>query len=376
MLVIDEAHRIKGGAKSIRWLRCKEISSHVKRVDLLSGTPMPQSFDDLRNLFAISWPHVPKTKLSDAVFKKMKRGSIFVRTTKNELGLPPLNISSHPVEMGEKQAEIYSALCRSYRGAFSLSPSEESYFGAKGRAVMTLIAAASNPGLLAGITREDAYLGLEWPPKDFLLSDSLLDLVQRYASIEMPPKYKWIREFGEKAHNENRKVLVWSNLIGNILALCRVLEPLNPVVIYGSTSNEDRVSGIKKFRNDPSCSILISNPQTLGEGVSLHKECHDAIFLDRSYNAGQYLQSLDRIHRLGLHKNQKTNIHLLISKFSIDQRIAPRIEYKIDQLAQALNDEGLVKNSLPDENEVYPDEILGIDQFDLDDLFSHLKSYE
>ena len=375
-VVLDEAHRVKGGAKSIRWRRCRDLSVYAKRIDLLTGTPMPQSFEDLRNLFGLTWPNVPKNILSDSALRNMSNGSIFVRTTKNELGLPPLKIYSHQVDMGDKQAEIYSALCRAYSGTFRLSGDEESYFGSKGRAVMTLIAAASNPGLLAGIYSEDAYLGLEWPPRDTLVADSLLEIVQSYASLEMPPKYKWIREFCQKAQNEGRKVLVWSNLIGNILALSRVLEPLKPVVIYGAVSTEDRITRIDQFRNDPSCYILISNPQTLGEGISLHNVCHDAIYLDRSYNAGQYLQSIDRIHRLGLPKYQRTCIHLLQSRASIDQRIAPRLEYKIEMLSKALNDEGLVKNSLPDETAELPDEILGIDQFDLNDLFSHLSTYE
>ena len=45
--------------------------------------------------------------------------------------------------------------------------------------------------------------------------------------------------------------------------------------------------------------VLLANPQAMSEGISLHLECHDAIWLDRTYNAGQYLQGIDRIHRLG-----------------------------------------------------------------------------
>ena len=35
------------------------------------------------------------------------------------------------------------------------------------------------------------------------------------------------------------------------------------------------------------------------EGISLHKVCKRALYLDRTYNAAQYLQSRDRIHRIG-----------------------------------------------------------------------------
>ena len=82
LLVIDEAHRIKGGVNSIRWRRCKALSVLAKRIDLLTGTPMPQDFDDLRNLFSLTWPNVPRTYLTDSLLSSMKRNSIYVRTTK------------------------------------------------------------------------------------------------------------------------------------------------------------------------------------------------------------------------------------------------------------------------------------------------------
>lgn len=376
MLVIDEAHRIKGGVKSIRWRRCKVLASHANRVELLTGTPMPQDFDDLRNLLAVSWPNVPRTFLSDSLFLGMERNSIYVRTTKDELNLPPIKIIPTLIKMGKVQTDVYSALRKAYVKMFSLSTSDKSYFGSKGRAVMNLLAASSNPGLLEKVVSEDAYLGLEWPPREISDNESLVSLVGRYASIETPPKYIWIRERCENIRKEGAKVLIWSTLVGNIEALSIVLRDLNPAIVYGSVVDEDRKAQITKFRNDPSCHVLISNPQTLGEGISLHKECHEAIYLDRSYNAGQYLQSLDRIHRLGLPKNQITTVHVLISEHSIDERINVRLEEKITNLSNALNDEGLLKNSIPDETNSLPDEILGINQYDLADLFTHLNSDE
>ena len=124
MLVLDEAHRVKGGTKSVRWFGCRELSHHASRVELLSGTPMPQGYQDLRNLFSLSWPNVPQTYFTDELFKSLKRGSLFVRT-KNELGLNPPIIVSHDIEMGKIQKDVYTALCRSYRGAFTLTDHDD-----------------------------------------------------------------------------------------------------------------------------------------------------------------------------------------------------------------------------------------------------------
>lgn len=376
MLVIDEAHRIKGGASSVRWRACLELSNRATRVDLLTGTPMPQSQEDLKNLFSLSWHGVPSYFFTNERLTKLKRGGVFVRTTKDELSLPPMRIEAILLPMSDVQGEVYTALKRSFIGKFGMSSGDQSYFGKRGKAVMSLIAAATNPGLLMRGINEDAYLGLQWPPEVLSGSERLLRVLENYSLHEMPAKYEWVSKFVAKAAKEGRKVLVWSTFVGNLLALQRVLEPFEPALVYGGTPIEERLAEIARFRASDKCTVLLSNPQTLGEGVSLHKECHDAIYVDRSYNAGLYLQSLDRIHRLGLSANQTTNVYLLESESSVDRNIARRLALKIDRLGTYLNDDGLVEVSLPSDDEYdLPDSIIGLDDFDLNDLFEHLREH-
>lgn len=377
LLVLDEAHRVKGGGASVRWRACRDVASVAARVDLLTGTPMPQSFEDLRNLLDLSWTRIPRSYFSDSRLQSLRRGQVFVRTTKSELGLPTPKIIEERVTPGVIQEQIYSALTRAYFGTFQLSSNDERLMGQKGRAVMSLLAAATNPGLLLGLERDDAYLNLQWPPREVASSAHLMNIVETYASVEIPPKYEWIRRFVEVAANDGRKVLVWSTFVGNLHALERVLSPFSPLVIYGATANADRRVLLDKFRQDSSCSVLLTNPQTLGEGVSLHKHCHDAVYVDRSYNAGLYLQSLDRIHRLGLSPDDETRVYLLGTLGTIDQRVSIRLRTKVDRLARAMDDGGLVRVSMPDDSlEIDRDEVLGLDSLDLDDLFSHLREYE
>lgn len=377
LLVLDEAHRIKGGGASVRWRACRDIASVAIRVDLLTGTPMPQSFEDLRNLLDLSWSRIPRSYFSDSRLQSLRRGQAFVRTTKSELGLPKPQIFEERISPGSIQEQIYSALTRAYFGTFQLPSADERLMGKKGRAVMSLLAAATNPGLLLGIEHADAYLNLQWPPREVASSVHLMNVVGAYASLEIPPKYEWVRRFVEMAANEGRKVLVWSTFVGNLHALERVLLPFSPSVVYGATSTSDRRVLLDKFRHDSSCSVLLTNPQTLGEGVSLHKQCHDAIYVDRSYNAGLYLQSLDRIHRLGLASEEETRIYLLGTLGTIDQRVSIRLATKVDRLARAMDDSGLVRVSMPDDSLVLDrDGVLGMDSLDLDDLFSHLAGDE
>lgn len=374
MVVLDEAHRVKGGNASVRWRGCAQLTAVARRVDLLTGTPMPQSFNDLANLFALSWPQVSKSLMTEQFLTSLPTGSVFVRTTKSELDLPPVDLRIEPIEMGELQSQIYSALRKSYAGAFNLSTSQEAFFSSKGKAVMTLIAVATNPALLMGLREEEDFRGLSWPPEEVDIQASLMDVVSQYISAEMPPKYEWVRRYCEKASTEGRKVLVWSNFVGNLRALERVLKQLDPAIIYGGISNDDRKKELVRFRSSSTCNVLLTNPQTLGEGVSLHQECHECIFVDRIYNAGLYLQALDRIHRLGLSKDQITTVHVLQSRNSVDVRVGFRLEAKIKAMSAALNDQGLVKASIPEFSELVPEDLVGMDKFDADDLFGHLTS--
>ena len=144
----------------------------------------------------------------------------------------------------------------------------------------------------------------------------------------------------------------------------------------GNTSEDDRKIQLNKFRTDESCGVLITNPQTLGEGISLHKVCHTAVYIDRTFNAGQYLQSLDRIHRLGLSDDTITKIYFLKTKLTIDERISFRLEEKISRMSDVLNDFGLIRSSIPnmDNNDKF--DSLNLDANDIEALLGHLRSDE
>ena len=375
LLIIDEAHRIKGGNFSVRYRGAKELVRFAARTDILTGTPLPQGLDDLRNLLHLSWKTIPVSYFSDSRLQSLRRGGIFVRTTKAELGLPPVSIREVALPMGEMQSQIYSALGKNYVGQFAMSTRDENYLRGRGKAVFTLLAVASNPGLLLNRVNEGAYLDVAWPPREVIGDENLLALVNDYVQYEIPPKYVWLQNLLKNRSEQKQKVLIWSNFVGNLKALEKVLAPFNPVLIYGGTPPEERSLLLKKFREDRECLVLLSNPQTLGEGVSLHQVCHEAVYVDRSYNAGHYLQSVDRIHRLGLSPKQNTEIHFLVSERSIDERVKNRLAVKIQRLASILDDTGLVSGTIPNTEEDKELRISDLDFADLSDLFDHLRRF-
>ena len=108
----------------------------------------------------------------------------------------------------------------------------------------------------------------------------------------------------------------------------------------------------------------------MSEGVSLHRECNSAVYVDRTFNAGQYLQSQDRIHRLGLPDGADTTITFLVTPGTIDEVVNTRLADKVQNLAALMQDTGLPAMSLPDED----DYGLPLDSdIDIAELFQHLQ---
>ena len=66
---------------------------------------------------------------------------------------------------------------------------------------------------------------------------------------------------------------------------------------------------------------------------------HFSFIFERDYNCSNFLQSKDRIHRVGLDKNQKTNYYYLISRNSIDEIISRRLTIKIRMMEEIINDD-------------------------------------
>jgi SNF2 family DNA or RNA helicase len=128
---------------------------------------------------------------------------------------------------------------------------------------------------------------------------------------------------------------------------------------------------LRRFRQEAGCQVLLSNPSTLGEGVSLHHACHDAIYVDRDFAAGRFLQSIDRIHRLGLPLDTETTATVLVASNTIDEVVERRLAIKLRFLGTILDDPAVLELGELDEE---PTTGAGLDAADLIDLFQHLSS--
>jgi len=125
----------------------------------------------------------------------------------------------------------------------------------------------------------------------------------------------------------------------------------------------------------------VATPHTLSEGVSLHSATTPQIHLDRTFNAGMLLQSLDRTHRLGLLPNADCTVTYLVAarrdgSDTIDDVTARRLDVKVLEMARKLNDRQLSTLALPAADDTLSDTdvLLGPGQGgDLAALFEHLR---
>lgn len=381
-LVLDESHRVKGGMNNISYSQIIKLADLTKRRDILSGTPMPQSYLDLEPQFDYLWPGekiVPNqfnNSDNEIILSQVNQAisGFFVRTTKNELGLPDPIIEYKIIKMGPIQAELYRLFkSETARLISGIDKPTLFHFRRIGRSVVKLLQAATNPMLL---TLKDEYGDDTLPLPQ---NKEYWELLEDFRKYEKPVKIEYLKNRVKEILNENstNKVLIWSYFVRNILILEKIFKEYNPVTIFGgipSGSDEDesnREGRIRKFHEDNTCKVMIANPQACGEGISLHKICHHAIYLDRNFNAAYYLQSIDRIHRLGLAEGIVTKVEVLISENSIDELLITRLNEKIMAMGSVLEDTYLQSLAYDPADIPIEDEI-GIDTNDFNAIKEHV----
>jgi SNF2 family DNA or RNA helicase len=357
-MFLDESHHIKKGLVGVIGRSILGVCHLPVSKLILSGTPMPNSSDDLIAQFNFLYPEIIVNEYD--VVKKIQ--PIYVRTTKDDLKLPELKFKKIKIPMSSPQKKLYDIVKNEeiLHLDKTIKSNQRMYLRSIGKSIMKLLQIVSNPALLA----QDL---------NFAHPDLLAEIISEGDS----PKIDQVCSLTRKYVSEEKKVIIWSGFVKNVELLSTKLSDLGAVYIHGgveggSDQEQDTREGkIKRFKEDANCMVFVANPAAGGEGISLHKVCHNAIYLDRSFNLAHYLQSMDRIHRLGLLENQITNIEILISKNSIDETVDERLEYKKEKMFQVLNDKSLNKNPI-----VYDLEEEGLDNDDIESVIQEIKNGE
>jgi len=355
LLVLDESHYIKkpGGGKLVDTVL--HISKYAKRRAVLTGTPMPNDFADVWSQITFLWPkylplgdirdYIRKIKTNNTTdnieFIKERINPLFFRVTKKQLNLPKPKYHLIKCNLSPIQTRIYKGIAEKYLSKiFESREDRETLMEWRKARSIRLLQVAVNPALLTKSCPEFTLTKMD------IANIPIKKLIEKYSDYEKPEKIINCCSLAREIATKYGKVIIWSSFIHNLNMLSNELKDLNPVVLHGgipySSSDQeefDREKLIQIFKHDTSCKVFIANPAACAESISLHKECHNAIYLDRSFNCAHYLQSLDRIHRLGLKKADKTNYYFLVAERSIDEIVDVRLNEKIVNMGKVIDDE-------------------------------------
>jgi len=311
-MVLDESHKIKNPGSIV----CKTIFDlkdlPIKKI-IITGTPVAnkpedlwsqfyfldggkllgESYDEFKRKYGIKISKnksmINKRNLAEL---RDKINTVSIRRTKDKAGLelPEKVYLDIFVDLKGKQKEMYEHLkndlyieVNNLDGQTVIDISENLL-----KKLLRLTQIASNPYLIDKEYRDD--------PAKFIKLDSLV---------------KEIIKKGEK-------VIVWSSFVENIDILAYRYRDYKALKIHGDINIVDRNKAVNWFQKDEDYRILIANPAAAREGLTL-TAANNAIYVDRSFNMVDYLQSQDRIHRIS--QKRKCNIIKLIAKGTVDEYI-------------------------------------------------------
>lgn len=363
MLIFDEVHRIKN-PNGKRAQKALEIANIPKFKYVLSGTPIPNTYQDIYNFLQIlygneynsyfGWDPIklknPRVREIEEINQKLF--PFFWRTNKRDLKVPEANPDIlKVVPASHEQLELAEAIY--YNETSSLSR------------LIRLIQASTNPSLvtksidyneLMSFDDDGDTKGISKKEFDSLLGEDIKNNNEKnymdlnVFNMESPKFVEGIRLVSNLV-NEGKKVLIWGIFVDTIKKITSTLrgKGIKVNLVYGGTDKSERVDLINEFR-DGDVQVLVSNPQTLGESISLHQTVHDAVYFEYDFNLTFMLQSRDRIHRLGLDPNQYTRYYYLQTlsedAFSdrpgyIDEKIYERLKEKENIMYGAIDDNTL-----------------------------------
>ncbi len=332
LLCLDESQRVKNpSAKTFKAL--SQIAPGCDRRVLLSGTPTPKDVSDLwaqmrildggerfgRSFYkwlakvaelGTEYSQYAVKKFHDAeVSESIHRvREIMLRRRKEKVvNLPPKTFSIREVELSGSQLERYNEIreglmlrMRSISGeqfVREITNILEEYL----RAVQI----SSNPRLIDP----------EWKgePAKFLELDEIVQ---------------------EVVHEQGQKIVVWTNYLGNVSELCERYKAYGTAPFSGEVSASDRERTVRNFQESDEPRILVAVPAAGGVGITL-TAAQTAVYVDKTWNAEHWMQSVDRIHRIG-QKGTVNVISLLGCK--VDEIIHWNLRRKEQGQARVLGD--------------------------------------
>jgi hypothetical protein len=382
MVVLDEAHNIKRD-DGIRAAAALALAPNAGARVVLTGTPAPNGYEDLSNLFRFLYPYKDVVGFPPTALRAMTDGAMpsgvevlkkrlqpfYTRIRKRDLGLAMAIPLDDVVPLSPLHRDIYTGVERVIVPQLRAGGAGASSSLVRAP-LMRLRQAAVNPALLLRPLEEEGLFDLNGAA----FSSSELEIAAQVARFD--PTRDLLRlamtvDLARQVVATQGKLVVWSYFLGNLQLLkaalreeadfVEILTGATPVQGDGYEEDEEdielevdattREAIIDRFHDPDESAILIANPQAVGESISLHKAARTAIYFDRDFNAGRFIQSKDRIHRYDPKPLGEVRYHFLMGEGTIDETIADRLAQKEARLADLVDSQDIPLFGLADEED-------------------------
>lgn len=328
LVVLDESHRFANRTTHQSKIAHK-LCDRGERVLLLTGTPVRTDARDYwSQIFAIdrgkrlgekyyaftsaNFRNVSRTRIpiyvplpgSEERIRESLEDVVY-RVKKEDVlkELPPKVYHMRHVTMTDRQIEAYVSMAEDL--------------------IVELKAGEDATGTIASSrTILTKYLRLHQIAQGFLYDDDK----KVSETFEPNPKTKLLLDI---LGDHDGKAIVWCVYRHTIKDLQFLLaeEGYNPVSLWGDTKDAGAV--VKAFQEDPDVRVLIGQPQSGGEGVTL-TAADMAIYYTNTWSWPQRIQSEDRCNRIGSEIHDSINIFDIVAKGSIDAKIIAALHKKKD----------------------------------------------
>jgi SNF2 family DNA or RNA helicase len=319
MITLDESHRVKNRQS----VTAKAISSLQPKFRLaMTGTVLPNKVEDV--WFQVNWAvpgYFPDywtwlrvyanlgnrfSKYAVSSYKnldqlKHKINAVSLRRTKDEvLDLPTRLFQVRHVHMTAEQIAVYEQIRQDLIREFDddgnlVSPNSLTKF-------LRLAQAASNPQMI-----NDEY------PESTTKYDEALSLIE----------------------DTDSQVIVWSCYRYDLHRMKQILDAadISSVLYHGDTSPAERQAAIRDFQAGK-VRVFLGSPAACREGITL-TAADTMIYLNRSFNAVDRLQSQDRNYRIG--QDNRCMVYDIVTAGTLDELTLKALKGKsaMNQYAQS-----------------------------------------
>ena len=314
LIIADECHMTKN-KDSLRTKTFNDFSTSVKKLWLLTGTPITNRPMDFYNLLSLAQHRIARNWVGFVIRYCAGRqfygkGGRKIWDTKGSSNLDELREFTTDVILRRRKEEVLDLPEKIIQPLYLPLRKKKEYEQIVGE-----------------------YISWAEHQKTVNLSLHIAKLVELRKFLAIS-KIESTIEVAENAIEEGKKVVIFTNFTDPLLMLQNHFGK-RCVIHHGPMSKSNREESVTRFQEDPTVDVFIGNIISAGVGLTLTAG-EMVIFNDLSWLPADHLQSQDRCHRIG--QKNTVNVYYNIVDESLDLYLYEALIKKMKVIDQVMGD--------------------------------------